>query len=108
MRRSVLVLFILLGVSIVAFGLDPVDFGAVGAGQTKDATYTFTNSSLFTCVLQSVGFGEGHAPSEGAFSVFPPELPLELGQGATASWTIRFSPAGMGGATATLLISWVR
>lgn len=107
MRRSILGLLILLALSVAAFGLDPVDFGAVGSGQTKNVDYTFTNSSVFTCTLQSVGFGASYAASQGAFSIVPPELPQALAQGASASWTISFSPTGLGEASATLLIRMV-
>jgi hypothetical protein len=104
MRRSVLVICILLGVTAAAFGLDPVDFGTVGSGQTKDVNYTFTNTGLFPCAIQALGFGSDFLATEGPFRVIPPVLPYELPPGGAASWTIRFSPTGMGAASATLLI----
>jgi len=107
MRRLMLVLVVLLGISIAVVGLDPVDFGAVGSGQTKDVTYTFTNSGMFTCSIQAIGFGGGYADSEGAFSIVVPPLPIELGTGASTSWAIRFSPSGFGEVTATMLIRMV-
>jgi len=104
MRRTALVLLVLLGVSVAAFGLDPVDFGAVVIGQTKNANYTFTNSSGFTCSIQAIGFGADYVASSGAFTVLPPELPLQIAPGGSASWTIRFAPSTIGEVTATLHI----
>ena len=31
---------------------------SVGVGQSKEAAYTLTNTSLFPCVLEAIGFGE--------------------------------------------------
>jgi len=97
----------LLFASVAAFALDSVDFGAASVGQTKQATYNFTNSGLFTCLLQAVGFGEEYAPTDGAFRVVPPALPTEVAPGQTVSWLLSFAPVAPGAATATLRIRLV-
>lgn len=104
MRKPILVLLALVCISLSVAAQEPVDFGTVPVGGSKAATYTFRNTSLFACVLQAIGFGSGFAPTSGAFTVTPPELPMDLPQGGVVSWPVGFSPSVFGEASATMQI----
>ena len=105
MRRTVLLAVALLILSIGAAAVEePVDFGQVPVGTAANATYTFTNSGVFNCTLQAVGFGESYFGTSGAFSAFPPPIPAELPSGGTVEIGITFQPQTAGAQGETLLI----
>ena len=104
MRRLILAALALVLVSLGLFAQEPVEFGAVIVGGSENAVYTFRNTGLLSCVLQAVGFGETYATSSGSFSVTPPAMPMELPQGATATWTVTFAPTAFGEKTGTMRI----
>ena len=105
MRGLILVFALLV---LVPLGLaaveDPVNFGAVPAGTTANATYTFTNSGVFSCTLQAVGFGESYFGSSGPFSVYSPPVPASLPSGGSVEMSITFTPTAVSPFSETLLI----
>ena len=105
MRRIVLLAVALLILSVgVAVAEEPVDFGQVPVGTAANATYTFTNSGVFSCTVQAVGFGDSYFGTSGAFSAFPPPIPAELPSGGTVEIGIAFLPQTVGSQSETLLI----
>ena len=83
-------------------GQSTLDFGTVVSGSSAVKTVTIRNPG--TVPLQSLAVSVGAGGNAGDFSVTQPASPT-LAPGATATFTVTFSPGGSGPRTATVRVA---
>src|SRR5258707_182985 len=83
----------------LALGSASVDFGSVTTGTSKTLTVTVTNSGTASVTISSASI------SSNFFSLSAPTLPVTMGAGQSATFSLVFTPNAAGAFTATATIS---
>ena len=83
-------------------GPSPLDFGSLRVGASLTRTVTLANQGTATLTVSGVGL----APTGAGFVLPPPQgLPWQLAPGQSVEIRVRFAPAAVGAAGATLTIA---
>jgi hypothetical protein len=78
-----------------------ISFSPVAVGQTESLLFTVTNTGTAATPIQSLGV----ADTTGVFKVVNLSLPVQLAAGASASFTLSFTPMTTGLTTSTLVVN---
>ncbi len=75
-----------------------VNLGSVTVGKTATQSFTVTNTGGMTAILSSV------SSSAAAFAAAGPTFPMDINPGQSVPFTVSFTPAASGAASATITV----